>query len=73
MKSNFENEKKYLKNKIVELGKELPPIEIIDKSLDRIVFESPVNFNRTPKIVLSDNGSVKRKAVAETVSNFINA
>ncbi|KAJ8962846.1 hypothetical protein NQ318_001246 [Aromia moschata] len=59
LKTCYENEKRYLKNKIADLDKKISStdkLDITNTSLNRIILESPINFNRKPRLMSPEDG-----------------
>ncbi|CAH0552071.1 unnamed protein product [Brassicogethes aeneus] len=80
VKTNWNQEKQYLKNKIVELDEKLrnkcdTSQDITNSSIKRIMDESPINFNRRPKLTSSNEIDLSDSplSMSDKVNRIINS
>ncbi|KAJ8916316.1 hypothetical protein NQ315_005011 [Exocentrus adspersus] len=74
-KENLEKEKQYLKTKIIELQKQISTatLDVADSSLKRIVAESPINFNRKPRLSLAKGLPDTSPSMTEKVQKILDS
>ncbi|KAJ8983374.1 hypothetical protein NQ317_010467 [Molorchus minor] len=78
LKINYQDEKQYLKNKILELDRKISSmdnINITNSSLNRIISESPINLNRRPRLTAPDNNLEENPSpsMAEKVKQIVDS